>query len=681
MDRDKYRRLFIDEATEGLGAISAELLALEKAQNSTHDDVDLAGHRGRFDAVFRAAHSLKGMAAAMGYGRFTQLAHRLEDLADFGRQGRALPPEAFDLLLKSVDVLEVCVGRVKAGDDDPDTGELPQQLSAFVEVLRGATTPASTTSATSTTSTTSPSPAAVPAAPAPVVAPLAPTVTDADVVVLRVQIAKDATAPQVRAFVVHKALSTMAGWLETSPSPDVLRHGDNPEFLARRVLECRFASALVDVDAAVEKAKAAQGVADVVVVRAEPRVVDVVAEPKHVEVERTIRVRTALLDDLIDSVGEVLLTRSRLRALSQKIDHPELSDLVDEMDRLTRELHGRVVAARMTPLSFMTERLPRAVRDLARQQGKSVDFTMVGMDIELDRAILDELQAPLVHMVRNAVDHGHEGDDARAARGASTTMRLTLHAARDRDRVLLTLDDDGRGMNPTALRERAVAKGLLDRARAEALSDEAALELICLPGFSTTEAVTQTSGRGVGMDVVKASLEKLGGVLQLRSTPGRGTSMQLQLPLTVAIIQVLVLDLGDDSAFVLPVARVEAALAIEPDTVSEAAGQRFVRVGEALVPLLDLAPLLGLSVPPSSSSPSSGLAATAVLVRGPEGLVAFLVAGISAQEEVVAKPLGPPLSTLPYVAGAAILADGRAAFILEPQRLSSTIAGRSPITR
>jgi two-component system chemotaxis sensor kinase CheA len=671
MDRDKYRRLFIDEATEGLGAISAELLALEKAQNANaHDDND--GHRGRFDAVFRAAHSLKGMAAAMGYGRFTQLAHRLEDLADFGRQGRPLPAEAFDLLLKSVDVLEVCVGRVKAGDDDPDTGELPQQLSAFVDALRG-TTGTSTTApaATSTTNTTTSTTTST----TNTTAPLLPTsaANDADVVVLRVQIARDATAPQVRAFVVHKALSTMAGWLETSPSPDVLRHGDNPEFLARRVLEVRFAAGLVDVDAAVEKASTAQGVAEVQVVRAELKPVDVVAEPKHVEVERTIRVRTALLDDLIDSVGEVLLTRSRLRALSLKIDHPELSDLVDEMDRLTRELHGRVVAARMTPLSFMTERLPRAVRDLARQQGKSVDFTMVGMDIELDRAILDELQAPLVHMVRNAVDHGHEGDDVRAARGASTTMRLTLHAARDRDRVLLTLDDDGRGMDPAALRERAVAKGLLDRARAELLSDDAALELICLPGFSTTEAVTQTSGRGVGMDVVKASLEKLGGVLQLRSTPGRGTSMQLQLPLTVAIIQVLVLDLGDDSAFVLPVARVEAALALEPDTVSEAAGQRFVRVGDALVPLLDLAPLLGLSSvrPPLSS----GLAATAVLVRGPDGLVAYLVAAITAQEEVVAKPLGPPLSTLPFVAGAAILADGRAAFILEPQRLST--AGRA----
>jgi len=301
---------------------------------------------------------------------------------------------------------------------------------------------------------------------------------------------------------------------------------------------------------------------------------------------------------------------------------------------------------------------------------------MVGTEIELDRAILDELQAPLVHMVRNAVDHGHDGDSNRAARGLSPTMKLTLTATRDRDRVLLTLEDDGRGMDPNALRDRAVQKGLIDRARAEALSDEAALELICLPGFSTTEAVTETSGRGVGMDVVKASLEKLGGVLRIRAQPGRGTSIQLQLPLTVAIIQVLVLDVGDDSAFVLPVARVEAALAVEPDAVSVASGRRFVRVGEDLVPLVDLAELLGIAMAPRSTS----TAATAVLVRGPDGLMALQVLGISAQEEVVAKPLGPPLSSLPFVAGAAILADGRAAFILEPQRLSMSPASLMPLT-
>jgi two-component system chemotaxis sensor kinase CheA len=381
------------------------------------------------------------------------------------------------------------------------------------------------------------------------------------------------------------------------------------------------------------------------------------------EIDRTIRVRTALLDDLIDSVGEVLLARSRLRALSARLDQPELSDLVDEVERLTRELHGRVVAARMTPLSLLAERLPRVVRDLARQQGKSVDFSMVGMDIELDRAILDELQAPLVHMVRNAVDHGHEGDEARAARGVSPTMRLVLRAARDRDRVLLTLEDDGRGMDPTALKDKALAKGLIDKARADALSDEQALELVCLPGFSTAEQVSETSGRGVGMDVVKSSLEKLGGALRLASRPGQGTTITLQLPLTVAIIQVLVVDVGDDTAVVLPVGRVEAALAVEDDVVSVAAGRTFLRVGAELVPLLDLSRLLGL--------PGLSVPGTAILVRGPEGLVALRVATIAAQEEVVAKPLHAPLSSVPWLAGAAILADGRAAFILEPTRLEA----------
>lgn len=658
MDRDKYRRLFIDEAREGLATISNELVAVEKAQRAPDTTPDTL--KPRFDAVFRSAHSLKGMAAAMGYSRFANLAHRLEDLADLGRQGLALPAEAYDLLLNGVDVLDGCVTRVQDGDEDPDTGELPLRTATLVAKLK-----AGVDHQLGVVDKPPPPPAE------PVVA--APVVHVGDVVVVRVMIGKDASAPQVRAFVVHKALSALAGWLDTTPSPDALRHGDNPEFLARRTLEFRFAAAVADIDVAVEKAKAAQGVVDVVVVRAEPRVVEVAAaDHKPVDIERTIRVRTALLDDLIDSVGEVLLTRSRLRALSQKLDHPELSDLVDDIDRLTRELHGRVVAARMTPLSMMTERLPRAVRDLARAQSKSVDFSMVGTEIELDRAILDELQAPLVHMVRNAVDHGHDGDANRAARGLSPTMKLTLTATRDRDRVLLTLEDDGRGMDPNALRERAVHKGLIDRARAEALSDEAALELICLPGFSTTEAVTETSGRGVGMDVVKASLEKLGGVLRIRAQAGRGTSIQLQLPLTVAIIQVLVLDVGDDSAFVLPVARVEAALAVEADAVSMASGRRFVRVGEELVPLVDLAGLLGIVSPAAMGS-------TAVLVRGPEGLMALQVLGISAQEEVVAKPLGPPLSSLPFVAGAAILADGRAAFILEPQRLSMSPALLMPL--
>ncbi|MDP2340734.1 MAG: chemotaxis protein CheA [Deltaproteobacteria bacterium] len=654
IDRDKYRRLFIDEAREGLAQIGNELVELEKAAKAGGVDVGGAA-KGRFDAVFRHAHSLKGMGAAMGYNRFAILAHRLEDLADLGRAGQTLPQEAFDLLLEGCDVLEECVDAVSQGAEDPDAKDLAVRAAALVEKLKPTAT---------TTTTTAPVPAAAPAPPAPVPA-AASSAGGRGSVVLRVRIAPDATLPLVRAFVVHRTLSGMPGWIDTQPPPEALRQKELPEFMAQRILTVRFAAG-TDPTAVIAAAKGAQGVADVVV-EAEAEAAPPEKEDKkaaNVDDDRTVRVRTALLDDLIDSVGEVLLARSRLRVLAARLDEPELNDLVDEVDRLTRELHTGVVAARMTPLSFMAERLPRVVRDLARQQQKTVDFTMTGMDIELDRAILDELQAPLIHMLRNAVDHGHEGNAVRTSRGRPAVMKLALRAVRDRDRVLLELQDDGKGMDPARVRQKAVEKGLIDKARADALSPEQSLELVCLPGFSTADSVTETSGRGVGMDVVKATLDKLGGALRLASAAGQGTTLTLELPLTVAIIQVLVVDVGaTGDGYVIPVARVERALAVEEAAVSVASGRSFLRVGERLLPLFDLAALLGLR---DARSMTTG---TAILVAAGASLAAFRVDRILGQEEVVAKPLGAPLSALSYVAGGAILADGRAAFLLEPQRL------------
>ena len=662
IDRDKYRRLFIDEAREGLAQIGNELVELEKSsKEGTGAVVDAAANKGRFDAVFRHAHSLKGMGAAMGYQRFAILAHRLEDLTDLGRQGQTLPPAAYDLLLEGCDVLEACVDAVSQGAEDPDASDLAIRVATFVEQLKGPApadaAPVAAAPPAATTTTTTPA-----AAVAPVAAPA--VVWGRGSVVLRVRIAADATLPLVRAFVVHRILAAMPGWLETLPPPEALRQKELPEFTAQRILTVRFAAG-TDAAVVIAAAKGAQGVADVVVeAEAEPVVADKEEHKKQtVDDDRTVRVRTALLDDLIDSVGEILLARSRLRVMAARLDEPELNDLVDEVDRLTRELQVGVVAARMTPLSFMAERLPRVVRDLARQQGKNVDFTMTGMDIELDRAILDELQAPLIHMLRNAVDHGHEGNDVRTKRGRPPTMKLALRAVRDRDRVLLELQDDGRGMDSARVKQKAVDKGLIDKARADSLSPEQALELVCLPGFSTAEQVTETSGRGVGMDVVKATLEKLGGALRLTSAPGQGTVITLELPLTVAIIQVLVVDVGaTGDGYVIPVARVERALAVDDAAVSVASGRSFLQVGERLLPLFDLAALLGLSPLPRP-------AGTAILVAAGAALMAFRVDRILGQEEVVAKPLGAPLSALSYVAGGAILADGRAAFLLEPQRL------------
>ncbi|MBM4282562.1 MAG: chemotaxis protein CheA [Deltaproteobacteria bacterium] len=653
IDRDKYRSLFVDESREGLAAIGNELVALERDARAGLATPESA--KTGFAAVFRHAHSLKGMGAALGFVRFARLAHHLEDVADLGRQGRALAPEAWDLMLASCDALERGVEAVAAGADDPDPGELVGRIEAFLGRVRSAAVAPSAASSAGGASASS------------------TDVVDGPLVAVQIQIAADATLPQVRAFVVHRALSTHAGYVDTTPAPDLLRQRELPGFAEARRLVLRFRRD-ADVAAVVAAARAALGVAAVDVVAATPAP----AAPREtlrdervrvVDEERTIRVRATLLDDLIDSVGEVLLTRSRLRALSARLDVPELSELVDELDRLTRELHGRVVAARMTPLAFLAERLPRAVRDLARQQSKMVDFSMTGMDIELDRAILDELQAPLIHLLRNAVDHGHEGDEVRAAKGRSASMKLTLRAVRDRDRVLLELQDDGKGLDGEAIRRKAVERGLIDRERAAALSPSAALELICLPGFSTAEQVTETSGRGVGMDVVKAGVEKIGGGLRIDSRRDHGTTMTLQLPLTVAIIQVLVVDTGAaDDAYVIPVARVDRALAVDDAAVTTTGGRAWLTVGERLVPFVDLAAALAssLSAQRLPVPPPGGIA---ILVGSGRDEVALRVERIAGQEEVVAKPLGAPLSTQPFIAGGTVLADGRAAYILEPARL------------
>jgi two-component system chemotaxis sensor kinase CheA len=646
LDRDKYRRLFVEESREGLASIGNALVTLERAARSGASTA--AAMNAGFAEVFRHAHSLKGMGATLGFHRFAHLAHHLEDIADLGRQGHVLAPEAWDLMLSSCDALERGVDAVAGGADDPDPGDLAGRIAAFLAATRGP-------------------PSATPTA-------AASTTTDAGPLVgLRVRIAADASLPQVRAFVVHRTLSTQPGFVDSVPTGEQLRQKEPAGFAEARQVLFRF-RADVDVAAVVAMARAAQGVAAVDVVRDEPAAEPVRERPLEERVrpsddERTIRVSTALLDDLIDSVGEVLLARSRLRGLAARLDVPELSDLVDEVDRLTRELHGRVVAARMTPLSFLTARLPRAVRDLARQQMKTVDFAMTGMDIELDRAILDELQAPLVHLLRNAIDHGHEGDDLRRSKGRGPSMRLTLSATRDRDRVLLELRDEGKGLDAEAIRRKAVERGLVERDRAASLSATAVLELICLPGFSTAEKVTETSGRGVGMDVVQSSVEKIGGVLRIHSVPDQGTTMSLQLPLTVAIIQVLVVQVDPAAdAYAIPVARVDRALAVDDAAVTTSGGQAWLTIGERLVPFVDLAALLASPVAATQRPvpPSGGIA---VLVGAGRDELALRVERIAGQEEVVAKPIGPPLSAQPFIAGGAVLADGRAAYILEPSRL------------
>jgi len=326
-------------------------------------------------------------------------------------------------------------------------------------------------------------------------------------------------------------------------------------------------------------------------------------------------------------------------------------------------MHDRVMGARMTPIQVITDRLPRVARDVARRKGMEVELQLSGTETELDRVILDELADPLLHLLRNCIDHGMESPEGRKDSGKPATGQVRLEVRRERDRVVVEMEDDGRGMDASRLRAAAVERGLLTAAQAEALPDREAWMLACAPGLSTAESVSDISGRGVGMDAVKRSVEGVGGTLEIASEPGRGTRFTLRLPLTVAVVNLLLAEVGDEVVG-LPLSQVREALDAAHLPISVQRGQRYLPRGEGLVPLYPLAGLLGL--PPSGRAEGGGALLLAEVAAGGVGLEVDRLLG---HQEVVLKALSRPLDTVAGLSGVTILGSGRPVFILDVPRL------------
>jgi len=327
-----------------------------------------------------------------------------------------------------------------------------------------------------------------------------------------------------------------------------------------------------------------------------------------------------------------------------------------------KDLHGKVMGARMTPVAVVTDQLPRAARDLARKRGKDVEVTVTGAEIEIDRAILDAIAEPLLHVLRNAVDHGIETPEVRVSAGKPARGQLHISVRRTRERVVVELEDDGRGMDPEKLRASAVARGRLSAEAAARLSPREALLLACLPGVSTANDVDDVSGRGVGMDAVKRSVESLGGALELDSQPGRGTRVTLRLPLTVAVVQLLLVRAGGE-VLGLPITKVLGAVELPEGALQRSPSADLLSYGQQLVPAHDLARLLELPPgPPPRTRPW-------VVMEAEEGTVALGVEALLGQEEAVLKALSRPLDRVAGLAGVTILGNGRPVFILDVPRL------------
>lgn len=614
MDMSRYRQLFFSETREHLNRIGPLLLTLEREPSG----------RETIDALFREVHSVKGMAFSMGYTQTAALAHHLEDTLDGFRRGHGVTVGAVDRLLAGVDLLEELLE-----DLLDERGE--RDITAFL------TTPAETPpQVAGTVDQATADPHAEPEESSGAASGVAPPVGLIFQVI--VTLADDTLVPAARCLLILRELERAGEVLNATPSRETLLLGG----ASRQVR--------VWLRTVIPKARLEENLRAIADVSQVAFVDDRRTGERYGDAERSVRVRIDLLDQMIKQVGELLTCRVRLQRASAERDWDQLDAALGHATQLLGDLHHQVLQARLVPFESITGRLPRLARDLAHKSGKQVELRLIGGEVVLDRLILEELSDSLGHLVRNAIDHGIE---------AERPGEVIVAAHREKDLMVIEVSDNGRGMAPEELRRQAVARGFLTAEQAARFSDRDALLLVCIPGFSTARTVTSTSGRGVGMDVVKAAVEKLGGTLDIRSRPGEGTCFQLRLPLSMAIIKVLRVVCGD-RVLALPLTRVRQTLELPAGAVQTAGRRRCVHLDGKEVELVALAPLLGFT---------SGAAAErvcVVLTEMPDRLVGLQVDHLLGEHDAFVKAPGSPLEQLPGLSGAAVEEDGGVLYIIDP---------------
>jgi two-component system chemotaxis sensor kinase CheA len=640
MELSQYGELFLSESREHVSTINHLLLSLEADP----------GSRQVVEGVFRAVHTIKGMSATMGYRSVADLSHEMENLLDRIRHGKAqASPETIDLLFAACDALEKAIEVAVE-----ETGEEPR-LEGLLTRLRAAAGEDATFDIFAPQVDLGPAPSAA-----------GGDEVEEGALRVRVQVAKEALLPGVRAFMALKRARELGEVSGVEPGEAALNEPDFDGVVAfvlrtdSTADSVRAALLAVGEVGAVEVAEHRPGEQGAAAAAADGAGDDGRAAAGAAGRARHIRVDLRRLDALMNQVGELVIARDRLRRLVS-YETPELTETVDQASRLIGELQDEIMRARLAPVSQVFDRFPRLVRDAARSLGKKVDFVIEGNEIELDRSMLDEIGDPLVHLLRNSLDHGIEAPAERRAHGKPETGTLRLSASRERSRIIIRVEDDGRGVQRERVLARAVQNGLVSRDEAPALPDEEVYRLLTRPGFSTAETVTDVSGRGVGLDVVATRVRALGGMLEIFSDPGRGTSMTLQLPQTLAIVRALLVRQSDET-YALPLTHVGETVHLLADEVGTVKGRTVAFLRDEVIPLLALRQILRAN---GSGSGGNGAKRHAVILEVGEQRIGLEVDALMGQQEIVVKQFDATADTLRLFSGATILSDGRPALILD----------------
>lgn len=621
---------FLMESTDLLSDVDNKLVELEKRPED----------KALLNDIFRGFHTIKGGAGFLNVGPMINLCHRTENLFDKLRNGQLhITAGIMDVILDATGIVRDMFGTMGQGLMPSEAD--PRILAALDAALAGE-------ALSEEAPTVEPAPAAAPA-PAPATAPSAPTPA-----------AGNGQGPDW-----NQLYQAVAPGGAPAPTPAA-----TPAPAPQAAAAAPAAPAPAPVAAAPAPPKPAAKPA--------PSKPAASAPSSSGPQENTIRIDTVRLDMVLNLSGEIGLTKNRLTTLRTEILQGNrdtntlrsLDEAISQLDLLVGDLQNAVMKTRMQPIGRLFQKYPRLARDLARQLGKEVELVLSGEETELDKTMIEDLNDPLVHLVRNAVDHGIEQPEDRIAAGKKPQALVQLTAEQVGDHILIEITDDGKGMNADALRRKAIEKGLIDQESANSLDEKQCLQLIFLPGFSTKDQISSVSGRGVGMDVVRTNIQKLNGRIDINSVPGEGTRISISLPLTLAILPVLVVR-ACNQPFAVPLAMVREIITIDPNAIQEVSGKPTIVVRDEILPLKTLAGLLGWE---PTQKPYFG-----VLMQSAEKSFILAIDSFVGRDDVVIKPLQ---NIRPKgVAGATLSGDGSVVLVLDMEDLLSSSEASNSVTR
>ncbi|MEK3974557.1 MULTISPECIES: chemotaxis protein CheA [unclassified Psychrobacillus] len=674
MDTNQYLEMFIEESKEHLQACNDHLLELEKNPQNL----------SIVNEVFRSAHTLKGMSATMGYEDIANLTHKMENVLDEIRNSRLdVTPELLDVVFVAVDQLEEMVFNIADGGDGKlDVEETVRKLHLIEkgEMEVAATVMSKVDNNEKHQNFLS--------------------YDDYEMTVLQqsaeqnyftyeisVKLREDCLLKAARVYMVFELLEKMGDVIKSSPTVERLEDEDfdeqfyiaivtteEQEDVQKKLMKVSEVTEVIVNPVSIEQLKTRQNEEfekqeskkEEIKIEEKPssevkKAEEKQSSPKNGQTHgnKTIRVNIERLDILMNLFEELVIDRGRLQSISENLHDSELEETVERMARITGDLQNIILNMRMVPVDTVFNRFPKMVRQLARDLNKKINLQVIGAETELDRTVIDEIGDPLVHLIRNSLDHGIESPEIRKANGKPEEGTVVLRAYHSGNHVFIEIEDDGAGISREKVLKKAIAKNIVTPEAAALLSDKQVAELILSSGFSTAEVISDVSGRGVGLDVVKTTIESLGGSIEISSTEGKGSLFSIQLPLTLSIISVMLVELGEE-IYAVPLSSIIETAIIRSSDILNAHNQKVIDFRGKVVPLVFLEEVF--EVPRAHKEEEFH---SVVLVRKGDKMAGLVVDSFIGQQEIVLKSLGTYLSSVFAISGATILGNGKVALIVD----------------